>query len=290
MKLVITGANGQLGQALMRRLSGRHEVVTLDRAQLDISNAKACLQALSDARPDVVLNCAAYTAVDRAETDREMAFSVNTEGPQNLARACRELGIFFIHFSTDYVFDGTAKVPYSEDVATNPTSVYGESKRAGEIAVANATAAHLIFRLSWVYSNDGSNFYKTMLRLGSERPKLRVVADQMGVPNYTADIADSIALVLARNTAELLACSGLYHLSGSGPTSWCDFAREIVDGARMSDRVAVEAISTSEYKTAAIRPAYSVLDARRFEATFGGTSLDWRDGLRRCLAERTISA
>lgn len=274
----------------MRRLSGHHEVVALDRAQLDISDAKACIQALAGVRPDVLLNCAAYTAVDRAETDREMAFSINVEGPKNLAHGCRDLGIFLIHFSTDYVFDGTAKAPYREEDTTNPTSVYGESKLAGEIAVANANAAHLIFRLSWVYSNDGSNFYKTMLRLGSERPQLRVVADQMGVPNYTADIADSIALVLERNTAELAARSGLYHLSCSGAVSWCDFARAIVDGAQLSDRVAVEAISTSEYKTAAIRPAYSVLDARRFETTFGGTILDWRNGLRRCLAERTMSA
>ena len=290
MKLLITGANGQLGLALARRLSGQHEVVTLDRSQLDISDAKACLRTLESARPDVLLNCAAYTAVDRAETDRDAAFAINAEGPRNLAQACKELGIFPIHFSTDYVFDGTAQTPYCEEIPTNPTSVYGESKLAGEIAVGNECPVHLIFRLSWVYSNDGANFYKTMLRLGGERPQLRVVSDQFGVPNYTADIADSIAIVLERNTAELVACSGLYHLSSVGPTSWCDFARAIFDGAQMSDRVAVEAISTSEYKTAAIRPAYSVLDARRFAATFGGTALDWRDGLRRCLAERTMLA
>ena len=168
-------------------------------------------------------------------------------------------------------------------------SVYGESKLAGEIAFANESPAHLIFRLSWVYSNDGGNFYKTMLRLGGERPQLRVVADQIGVPNYTADIADSIARVLERSTTELVACSGLYHLSGAGSTSWCNFARAIFEDAQLSDRVAVEAISTSEYKTVAMRPAYSVLDARRFAATFGATILDWRIGLRRCLFERTIS-
>ena len=290
LKLLITGANGQLGLALARRLSGSHEVLTLNRSQLDISDAKACFEALGSTRPDVLLNCAAYTAVDRAETDREAAFAINAEGPQNLAHACRELGIFPIHFSTDYVFDGTATTPYSEDVATRPMSVYGESKLAGEVAFANVSPAHLVFRLSWVYGNDGANFYKTMLRLGGERARLGVVADQIGVPNYTANIADSIACVLERNTAELVARSGLYHLSASGPTSWCDFARAIFDGAQMSDRVAVDAISTSEYKTAAMRPAYSVLDARRFAATFGGTILDWRDGLRRCLAERTMSA
>ena len=288
LKLLITGANGQLGLSLARRLSRQHDVVAFDRAHLDISDAKACNHALETARPDVLLNCAAYTAVDRAETDRDAAFAINAEGPRNLARACRELDVFPIHFSTDYVFDGMAKTPYSEEVATNPTSVYGESKLAGETAVANVSPTHLIFRLSWVYGNDGANFYKTMLRLGSERPQLRVVADQIGVPNYTADIADSIALVLERNSAELVARSGLYHLSNSGPTSWCDFARAIFEGAHMSDRVAVQAISTFEYKTAAARPAYSVLDTRRFAATFGGTIRDWRDGLRRCLAERTI--
>ncbi len=290
MKLLITGGGGQLGLALARRLSPRHEVTTLARGQLDISDAKTCRETLEAVRPDVLLNCAAYTAVDRAETYRDAAFAINADGPRNLGRACGELGIFPIHFSTDYVFDGTATKPYAEDAATNPTSVYGESKLAGEIALADANPAHFIFRLSWVYSNDGANFYKTMLRLGGERTQLRVVADQIGVPNYTADIAASIALVLERNTAELVSCSGLYHLSSAGPTSWCDFARAIFDGAQMSDRVAVGAISTSEYKTAAVRPAYSVLDARRFAATFGGTIPDWRDGLQRCLAERTMSA
>ncbi len=289
MKLLITGASGQLGLALARRLSGAHDVATLDRTKLDIADAAACRRALASIQPDVVLNCAAYTAVDRAETDSDAAFAINATGPRNLAQACTELGVFPIHFSTDYVFDGTAKAPYSEDAATNPASVYGASKLAGEIAVAHESPAHLVFRLSWVYSNDGANFYKTMLRLGGERAQLRVVADQIGVPNYSADIADLIALVLERNTAELVASSGLYHLSCVGPTSWCDFARAIFEDAHMSDRVAVEAISTSEYKTAAVRPAYSVLDSRRFAATFGRTLPDWRDGLRRCLAERTMS-
>ena len=290
MKLLITGAGGQLGLALARRLSLHHEVITLGRTQLDISDAQACSHALGRERPDVLLNCAAYTAVDRAETDRDAAFAINADGPRNLAQACRDLDIFPIHFSTDYVFDGTAKTPYTEHDSTNPMSVYGESKLAGEIAVATESPAHLIFRLSWVYSNDGGNFYKTMLRLGAERPLLRVVSDQIGVPNYTADIADAIARVLDRNIAELVAHSGLYHLSGTGPTSWCDFARAIFEGAQMSDRVVVAAISTAEYKTAATRPAYSVLDARRFATTFGGTMPDWRVGLHCCLAERAMLA
>ena len=290
MKLLITGASGQLGLALARHLVAHHDIITLTRSQLDISDAKACSEALKAVRPDVLINCAAYTAVDRAETERDAAFAINADGPRNLARACHALGIFPIHFSTDYVFDGTATKPYAEDAATNPMSVYGESKLAGEISVAAESPAHLIFRLSWVYGNDGANFYKTMLRLGGERSQLRVVADQIGVPNYTGDIADVMARVLERKRAELVASSGLYHLSSSGPTSWCDFARAIFQGAQMSDRVAVCAIATSEYETVAVRPAYSVLDARRFAATFGVTHPDWRGGLQRCLAERTMSS
>lgn len=290
MKVVITGASGQLGLALSRRLAPHHEVIAVTRRELDVANAVDCRQALDRARPDVVLNCAAHTAVDRAESEPDAAFSINAEGPRNLGRACRELGVFPIHFSTDYVFDGTADAPYSEDAATGPTSVYGKSKLAGERALAEVSPAHLIFRLSWVYGNDGANFYKTMLRLGADRPLLRVVADQVGVPNYTGDLADAIACVLAGNREELVSRSGLYHLSSSGPVSWCDFARAIFSEAKMSDRVTVEAISTSEYPTAATRPAYSVLDSRRFAATFGWAMPDWRVGLQRCLAARTLSA
>ena len=290
MKVLITGAGGQLGMALARRLSQQHEVIALSRGQLDISDAKACTETFEAVRPELLLNCAAYTAVDRAETEREVAFAINADGPRNLGHACNEFGVFPIHFSTDYVFDGKATTPYAEDAVTQPTSVYGESKLAGEIALANVAPSHLIFRLSWVYSNDGANFYKTMLRLGSERSQLRVVVDQTGVPNYTGDIADAIAQVLEVDKDALVAHSGTYHLSATGPTSWCGFARAIFSGAQMSDRVAVEAISTSEYKTAAARPAYSVLDASCFAATFGVPVLDWRTGLQRCLDERTIPA
>lgn len=289
MRVLITGASGQLGLALSRRLALSHEVIAVSRGQLDVANADDCRQLLARVRPDFVLNCAAHTAVDRAESEPEAAFSINADGPRNLGRACREFGVFPIHFSTDYVFDGTANAPYSEDAATKPTSVYGESKLTGERALAEASPAHLIFRLSWVYGNDGANFYKTMLRLGADRPLLRVVADQVGVPNYTGDLADAVACVLARNTMELVSRSGLYHLSSVGPVSWCDFARAIFLEAHMSDRATVEAITTSEYPTAATRPGYSVLNARRFAATFGWEMPNWRSGLRRCLAERNLS-
>ena len=290
MKVVITGANGQLGLALTRRLSANHSVVSFTRSDLDVSDGDACDALLGRERPDVLLNCAAHTAVDRAEAEREQAFRINTEGPRQLGRVCHALGILPVHFSTDYVFNGAQHRPYIESDPTNPQSVYGESKLLGELALAQECAQHLVVRLSWVYGNDGSNFYKTMLRLASERPELRVVADQFGVPNYTADIADAIATVLAHPKSEIAGKSGLYHLSAIGVTSWCEFARAIVDGVDRNSDVTVQAISTSDYPTAAKRPAYSVLDASRFATTFGAVMPAWQDALQRCIAARKTSA
>ena len=290
MKLLISGANGQLGLALTRRLRGEHDVLALGRDGFDLANANACRAALEREQPDVLLNCAAYTAVDRAESEPEVAHAINADGPAHLAQACTALGVFLIHFSTDYVFDGHATRPYVETDATAPTSVYGRSKLAGETRVAAASHEHLIVRLSWVYGNDGANFYKTMLRLAQERPLLRVVADQYGVPNYTADLADAVACALNRPLAELRIASGLYHLSCQGVTTWRDFAYAIIEGAVLHDRVTVEPILTSEYPTAATRPAYSALDASRFAATFGWHAPHWQDGLHRCLADRKLTA
>lgn len=297
MKLLVTGANGQLGLALTRTLRNptdsrgtEHEVVTLDRAALDIADESACMAAVELFKPDCVLNCAAYTAVDRAETDRELAFAINGLGPANLAKACQMTGAVLVHFSTDYVFDGSGTRPYLESDPVAPLGVYGESKLAGERAVAANCVAHLIFRLSWVYSNDGANFYKTMLRLGGERDHLRVVADQFGTPNFTGDLSDAIAHVLQLDRSSLRERSGLYHLSASGVTSWHQFASEIFSLAQLSRRPRVEAISTAEYPTPARRPGYSALDAGRFVTTFGVGVPDWRSGLQRCLAERAMSA
>ncbi len=290
MKLLISGANGQLGLALTRRLRGTHEVVAVARDMFDLADTKACFEVLQRERPGVLLNCAAYTAVDRAETEPSLAHAINAEGPNHLAKSCRELGIFLVHFSTDYVFDGRVTQPYVETDATAPTSVYGRTKLEGETCIAALLPEHLIFRLSWVYSNDGANFYKTMLRLAQDRPVLRVVADQWGVPNYAADLADAVACTLSRSLAELRSLSGLYHLSGQGPTSWQDFATAIIEGAGLDDRVAVEPILTSDYPTAAKRPSYSALNANRFVAAFGCNTPRWQDGLQRCLAGRKIRA
>ena len=290
MKLLISGANGQLGLALTRRLSGEHDVLALGRDEFDLADANACSETLKREQPDVLLNCAAYTAVDRAESEPELAHTINADGPAHLARACNDHGIFLVHFSTDYVFDGLATRPYVETDATAPTSVYGSSKLLGETRVAELSPEHLTLRLSWVYGNDGANFYKTMLLLAQDRPLLRVVADQRGVPNYTADLADAVACALNRPLAELRQRSGLYHLSCQGVTSWRDFAHAIIEGAVLHHPVTVEPILTSEYPTVATRPAYSALDASRFAASFGWVAPDWQNGLRRCLADRSQAA
>ncbi|TAG84211.1 MAG: dTDP-4-dehydrorhamnose reductase [Betaproteobacteria bacterium] len=297
LKVLICGANGQLGLALSRRLDRAHEVICLSRTQLDIGNENACNEALAAARADVVFNCAAYTAVDRAETEREAAFAINREGPRNLARASARTRSLLVHFSTDYVFDGVAPIhngaprAYVESDPTAPLGVYGASKLAGEIAVAEATERFAVFRLSWVYANDGANFYKTMLRLAGERDRLRVVNDQRGIPNFTGDLADAIASTLESGLEALAVNPGVYHLSATGePASWHQFASEIIERAQLPAKPVVEAISTAEFPTPATRPAWSALDSSRFTATFGVLLPHWRDGLARCLGERRLSA
>jgi dTDP-4-dehydrorhamnose reductase len=291
VKILVTGAGGQLGLALIRRLSrsdSAHSIVALDRASLDISNETACRAAIALHAPNVVLNCAAYTAVDRAENDRDVAFAINATGAGNLAKACAAHNAFLVHFSTDYVFNGIATKPYVEEDATAPLGVYGESKLAGEHEVQASASAFAIIRLSWVYSNDGANFYKTMLRLANERDTLRVVADQFGTPNFTGDLSEAIACMLARSADELRAKSGLYHLSASGIASWHEFASEIIARAQLTRRPTVEAITTTDFPTPAKRPGFSALDSSRFAATFGWTIPNWRDGLIRCLAQRVL--
>jgi dTDP-4-dehydrorhamnose reductase len=289
LKILITGAGGQLGLALTRRLSAPdsgHDVSAMSRAEFDIASVAACNSILSNLRPDVVLNCAAYTAVDRAETEQDAAFAINARGPENLVKACNEIGAHLVHFSTDYVFDGASIRPYVETDATAPLGVYGASKLAGERTVLQLVASHTVIRLSWVYSNDGANFYKTMLRLAADRPTLRVVADQRGIPNFCGDLADAIAALTSHSKQSLQEKSGLYHLSATGVTSWHAFASAIVERANLSPKPAVEAISTAEFPTPTRRPAFSALDGSRFEATFGWRANDWQRGLDRCLAER----
>ena len=288
MRILLFGANGQVGTELRCSLAPLGEVVATTRGgTLDDGNpcevadfdAPDSLPALIEGvAPDVVVNAAAYTAVDRAESDRDAAFRANAEAPARIAAACAARGARLIHYSTDYVFDGHGTRPYREDDPTQPAGVYGASKRAGEEAIAATGADHLILRTAWVYAAHGKNFLRTMLRLAAERDRLRVVADQTGTPTSAALIADVTALALAKP-----ALSGIRHLTAAGQTTWHGFAEAIVAGAHarglLARVVPVDPIATVDYPTPAARPAYSVLDTSRLAADLGAGLPDWTAGL-----------
>ena len=287
MKILVTGHEGQLAQSLRERSSNAMQVVTLGRPQLDIADIASVEKAIADCRPDVVVNAAAYTAVDRAESEASAAFAVNAVGAENVARAAAKAGLPIIHVSTDYVFDGTAATPYRESDATAPQSVYGHSKLEGEKKVAAANPAHVIFRTAWVYSVHGHNFLKTMLRLAADRPQIRVVADQLGTPTYAPDIAAGIQAAIERIAADPSASSwrGVFHLVAAGEASWAGFAREIFNESVEVGGPGAEVveIGTADYPTPARRPANSRLCTQRFEETFGLKLPAWQDGVRRCV-------
>ena len=286
MRILLFGANGQVGHELRRSLAAQGEVITTTRSgRLD--DGMACEVAdfdLPDALPDlvariapaVVVNAAAYTAVDKAESDRDAAFRANAEAPSRIAEACACMGIPLVHYSTDYVFDGTGKRPYREDDPTAPLGVYGESKLAGEQGIRASGADHMILRTAWVYAPHGKNFLRTMLRLGAERDMLGVVADQIGTPTSAGLIADVTAALLPQAGTR----SGTWHLTASGDTSWHGFAEAIFAGAvargMLSRMPQVNAIGTADYPTPARRPAYSRLDTSRLQADFGVELPDWR--------------
>lgn len=293
MKILLLGGNGQVGFELLHHLAPLGEIVATTRSGL-LPDGRACLAAdlsepgslpdlVARAAPDLVVNAGAYTAVDRAEDEPELAFRVNAEAPGALAAACARAGIPIVHYSTDYVFDGSGTRPYREADAIAPLGAYGASKWAGEQAVRDSGAAHKIFRLCWVYGPRGGNFLLTMLRLARERDRLRVVADQRGTPTPARWIADATARALqARPEA-----SGTWHLAAGGQASWFDFAREIVGQAAARGLVErapqVEAISTAEFPTRARRPAWSVLDTTALASDFGVSLPDWREGVGACL-------
>ena len=293
MKLLLLGGNGQVGRELRRSLLplGELVVATRDGGDADAAadfDAPASLAALIEqTAPEVVVNAAAYTAVDKAETDAEAAFRINAEAPAAIAQACVDTGALLVHYSTDYVFDGNATRPYREDDATAPLGVYGASKLAGEQAIRASGARHAILRTAWVYAAHGKNFLLTMLWLANERDELRVVADQIGAPTPAAWIADATAEIIRRGVM----ASGTWHLVADGETSWHGFAEAIVDEAHALGLIArkprVVAIPTADYPTPARRPAYSVLDTTRLQRDFGVAPPDWRDGLRRTLAARS---
>jgi dTDP-4-dehydrorhamnose reductase len=281
--ILLTGANGQIGFELRRALTPHGEVVARDRSELDLGDRDALVNTVRSVRPHLVINAAAYTAVDRAETEVALAEAINTMAPAILAEEARRSDAVLVHFSTDYVFDGASAVPYDEQAPTGPLNVYGRTKRDGETAVAAIGGANLIFRTSWVYGLRGGNFLLTMLRLAAEREELRVVADQSGVPNWSRDLAATIATLVGQGLPALVDRAGLYHLSASGATTWYDFARAIIGDV---ERPRVVPIATIEYPTPARRPAYGVLATAKFERTFGVALPAWRDALARCLAAR----
>lgn len=281
MRLVVTGRDGQVATSLLEAGQGRDdvEVVAVGRPTLDLTQPDTVLDALAAVRPDVVVSAAAYTAVDQAEDEPDLAFAVNAVGAGKVAEAAAKLGIPVIHLSTDYVFDGSKDGAYVETDATAPLGVYGASKLAGELAVAAANPRHLILRTAWVYSPFGRNFVKTMLRLAGDRDEIAVVSDQWGNPTSALDIADAILHAAATlRDDEAFDGYGIYHLAGTGETSWSGFARHILDtSARYGGPTArVRDIATSDYPTKAKRPANSRLSTARFAAACGWVAPDWR--------------
>jgi dTDP-4-dehydrorhamnose reductase len=292
MKILLLGRNGQVGWELARTLGPLGEVVALGSRELDLTEAEAIRRTVRLHGPDLIVNAAAYTAVDAAESDRERAFAVNAVAPGILAEEAARLSAALIHYSTDYVFDGRKMSPYEEIDAARPLNVYGASKLAGEKAVAAVGGPHLILRLSWVYGLRGRNFLRTMLRLATERQTLRVVDDQVGAPTWSRMVAEATAAIVAGAHAHggivswLSDKGGLYHLAAAGQTSWCGFARAIIEHAPgLARRVPVEAITSADYPTPAARPAYSVLDGRRLARVFGIRLPDWKISLLHCLAD-----
>jgi dTDP-4-dehydrorhamnose reductase len=287
-KILVVGRTGQVAYELWHGAwPAGVTVELLDRTQLDLARPDEVREVVMATRPQIVVNAAAYTAVDAAETDRDMAFAVNRDGPAALADACRKIGAALIHYSTDYVFDGTKPGAYVEDDPINPLSVYGASKAEGEAAIRARLDRHVIVRTSWVYSPIGRNFAKTMLRLGQEREKLSIVDDQTGSPTAAADIA-AATIAICGALAEGLEGFGTFHFCGSGVTSWHGFARAIFSGAAerglKTPRI-VEPIASEAYPTPAPRPRNSMLDCRKIERTYGIVAPPWQASLSTCLDE-----
>lgn len=279
--ILVTGAAGQVGHELVQLLRPLGEVIAVDRAKLDLADPDAIVEAMRGAKPALVVNAGAYTAVDLAEKERDAARAVNGRAPGVLAEEAKRLGSVLIHFSTDYVFDGKRTTPYPEDAPTAPLNVYGETKLEGERAIAAVGGHGLVFRTSWVYGLRGKNFLLTIRRLAAQKDELGIVADQIGVPNWSGTLADSIARIVRMGLPALAERAGLYHLSSTGETSWHGFAQAIVGDA---PRPRVLPITTDQYPLPARRPAYGVLATARFERTFGFALPDWREALERCVA------
>ena len=284
MKILLTGATGQVGFELARTLQSMGEVIAVDRSQMDLSDLDQVRDTVRRVQPGLIVNPAAYTAVDKAESEAELVHRINAEAPAVMAAECARLGSAMVHYSTDYVFDGSKQGPYLETDPTNPVNVYGQSKLAGELAIAATGIPHLIFRTSWVYGGTGKNFLLTMLRLAGERSELRVVADQHGAPTWSRTIADTTAVILAQakagGSAWWDANSGVHHLSAQGQTTWAGFTEAIIAAAELS--CTVVPITSAEYPVAAKRPYKSVLSSAKLMDQFCRIP-DWTTALTLCM-------
>jgi dTDP-4-dehydrorhamnose reductase len=309
--ILLIGKNGQLGNELARLLLPLGEVVVLNRQHLDLSRPQEICRVISEIRPTLIVNAAAHTAVDLAEKDEASARAINADAPAVMAEEAQKIGAGLVHYSTDYVFDGTKTSPYVESDPTNPLGVYGRTKLAGEQAVQATGAPHLIFRTAWVYGTRGRNFLLTMLRLATQREELRVVRDQIGAPTWSYEIAAATVKILQQlrrkdGSFDLSKASGLYHLTAAGEASWFEFASAIFEKSALLEKCPVKPewftaatsnlpllvkrvipITTAEYPTPASRPAYSVLSNAKLLHTFGAELLDWRDQLQSVFVDKS---
>lgn len=293
MKILLLGKNGQVGWELNRSLLPLGEVIALDRTQADLSRPESLREIIRDSHPDIIVNAAAYTAVDKAEEEEDLATVINGTAAGVLAEEADKSGALLIHYSTDYIFDGTKDVPYTEDDLPNPVNAYGRSKLAGEQAIQATKADYLILRTSWVYAARGRNFLKTIMRLAQERNELSIVEDQKGSPTWARLIADTTAYCIQQSISKRLEgrfLSGIYNITSTGETSWYEFANVIVTNAhdRLGENVQlsnIKPIKTVNYPTPAKRPLYSCLATENLEHNFNLVMPNWEDGLRLCMEE-----
>ena len=310
--ILLTGKNGQVGGELLPFLPQLGKVVALGRDQLDLSKPDDISRTIREVRPQLIVNTAAYTAVDQAEANVAMAHAINAEAPRLMAEEARKIGAVLVHYSTDYVFDGAKRAPYDEADSANPMNVYGKTKFAGEQAIRTSGVTHLMFRTAWVYATRGRNFLLTILRLATEREELRIVSDQVGAPTCASDVAAATSKILTgiceRNHGEFVfsEVSGTYHMSAAGQTTWYDFAKTVLEKAGATSQGLVwlakathgrqliarrvVPISTEEFRSPTQRPVYSVLSNSRLIQTFGVALPDWHTQLQRCFVSDSIAA
>ncbi|MGF1714590.1 dTDP-4-dehydrorhamnose reductase [Photobacterium chitinilyticum] len=283
MRVLITGCYGQVGHCLVQQLAGKAEVLAVDREQLDITNEAAVNDTVAEFKPDIIINAAAHTAVDKAEDEIELSYAINRDGPKFLALAADSVGAMILHISTDYVFAGNKDGLYVETDETDPQGIYGQSKLAGEEAVIEACSKHIILRTAWVFGQHGNNFVKTMLRLAKDRDSLGIVGDQFGGPTYADDIAKALVTIATQMVKGRDVEYGVYHFSGAPHVSWFEFAREIFDKAVEQHILAkapeLKSITTADFPTPAKRPVNSKLDTNKVDQVFDIPASDWRSAL-----------